>query len=704
MAHCSDPADAGPLELLAPAGDPAALEAALDAGASSVYFGFATLNARRGAGNFRQEQFAPAVAAVHARGAKAYLTLNIDLADRELGQAVRMLELARQSGADAVLVRDSALLAFRPLYPELAFHFSTQTCMANSADVAAAGEWGAARVVLAREMSLPEIAAASAVPGVETEVFVQGALCFCISGRCLLSSWVGGHSGNRGVCTSPCRVPWTASGAAVGTPFSMRDLSAIRRLEALRRAGVSALKIEGRLRTAVWVRQAVTLYRRALDGEKAVEKGSDPFILDEAAQLGQSTGRLLTCGYLDAERDALTGVADRAPCADGSVDGAGEDDLNSSDEAESDAPRYDFQMTVQPRGVECQCTCGGRSISWSIPKTVVRRAHKASSIGQLLAWLESQTLAGARLEKATTNDTEFLLVPRAVNALVDRITAAIRQARKAPDEMLRIELPPAVRAVLEKDAPHAANQRCLGETPDRVRLDVHQVGPFVTVVRPEGIIVEGLSGSKLDKLLALARGVPLVVALPSVFFESEIKSLDALLRGCAAAGVTAEVNSWGGWRLARQAGVTMEAGPGLAVLNSLAARVLGDAGMRCITLSLEADRRRLEEATAHCPTPCALIVYGRPALMITRVRVAEEFLGQVCEDRRGVKMIPQRHGHLTAFRPVEAFDLRGLSNAKIRVRHLVADLVGAADPVGDWYDSPAADTETFRFNYDRGLF
>ena len=107
MAHCSDPADAGPLELLAPAGDPAALEAALDAGASSVYFGFATLNARRGAGNFRQEQFAPAVAAVHARGAKAYLTLNIDLADRELGQAVRMLELARQSGADAVLVTET---------------------------------------------------------------------------------------------------------------------------------------------------------------------------------------------------------------------------------------------------------------------------------------------------------------------------------------------------------------------------------------------------------------------------------------------------------------------------------------------------------------------------------------------------------------------------------------------------------------------
>ena len=118
-----------------------------------------------------------------------------------------MLELARQSHADAVLVRDPALLLLRAEYPEIEFHFSTQTCMTNSADVAAAGKLGANRVVLAREMTLAEIAAASAVPGVETEVFVQGALCFSVSGRCLLSSWAGGRSGNRGTCTSPCRVP-----------------------------------------------------------------------------------------------------------------------------------------------------------------------------------------------------------------------------------------------------------------------------------------------------------------------------------------------------------------------------------------------------------------------------------------------------------------------------------------------------------------
>ncbi|HEX2971738.1 MAG TPA: peptidase U32 family protein, partial [Tepidisphaeraceae bacterium] len=292
--------NAHPLELLAPAGSFEALQAALDAGASAIYLGLKSLNARRGARNFDQEEFARAVETAHAHGARVHLTLNIDLTQRDLGQAARMLELARQVHADAVLVRDPAFLALRPHYPELEFHFSTQTCMTSSADVAAAGQLGASRVVLARELTLSEIAAASAVPGVQTEIFAQGALCFCISGRCLLSSWVGGHSGNRGACTSPCRVPWNLGDSPAGTPMSMRDLSIAHRLDELRKAGVVSLKIEGRLKNPRWVAQAVSLYRRALAGE-------DPATLArDAADLGAYTGRSMTCGYLDAQRADLT--------------------------------------------------------------------------------------------------------------------------------------------------------------------------------------------------------------------------------------------------------------------------------------------------------------------------------------------------------------------------------------------------------------
>jgi putative protease len=298
-----------PMELLAPAGAGEALEAALRSGASAVYLGLRTLNARRRARNFTPDELPDAVQRAHQAGARVYLTLNIDLTQRELGQAARMLELARQCGVDAVLVRDPALLALKPLFPKVEFHFSTQTCMANSADVQAARTLGIRRIVLARELTLKEIAAASAAgadePRVETEVFVQGALCFCVSGRCLLSSWVGGRSGNRGSCTSPCRAPWTVDSDAAGTPLSMHDLAAVHRLDELGDAGVTALKIEGRLKTAAWVGRAVSLYRRALDGDPS------PGRLGEASMLGAYTGRAMTDAYLDGHFTELTGLSGR---------------------------------------------------------------------------------------------------------------------------------------------------------------------------------------------------------------------------------------------------------------------------------------------------------------------------------------------------------------------------------------------------------
>jgi U32 family peptidase len=746
-------------ELLAPVGDWAVLEAALKAGADAVYLGLRTLNARRRAKNFSPDEFHKAVELIHARGAKAYLTLNIDLAQRELGQAARILELARQCHADAVLVRDPALLALRPHYgkgdrsnlcaapfgpfrqigpvpfstPELQFHFSTQTCMANSADVAAAGKLGANRVVLAREMSLAEITAASAVTGVETEVFVQGALCFSVSGRCLLASWTGGRSGNRGTCTSPCRVPWTEGGKGdrsnlceapgtdrrlVGpfrqigpvpfsapfptTPLSMKDLCLIDRLPELRRAGVAALKIEGRLKNAQWVSRAVGLYKRALAGE---ETGT---LLIEVEQLGDYTGREMTSAYLNGLRDDLTGQAEgRQSTVEIEKQEAEtlseQAPLLPADESESDEPTYDLQLMIEPKAIACVCTCGSREEKWTIPKTVIRRPEKAIAVGSLLEQLEGGNLQGFDLGVGETNDPEFLLTPRAVNALIDRISKTIRLAKKSPDELVHIELPPAVSDLLIPAKPSEANCLSLGNNPDRVRMDAKTAAAFLRRIRPAGAIVDGLSGNTLHQVRAICENVSLIVALPQVFFEDEIPKIKSLIRACADEGLTVEVNSWGGWRLAKAAKAVMEAGPGMAVLNSLAAQVLAEKGMKCVTLSPEADRRQLEELTSHCPTPCSLTVFGRPPLLTTRVQIPERFVGQVLTDRRNVQIIPRREHGLYMFRPVRPFDLRGCVNERIRVKHLVVDLVGSDDPVSDWQNAPLPDDEVFHFNYDRTL-
>jgi collagenase-like PrtC family protease len=725
------------LELLAPAGDWSAMEAALDAGADAIYFGLTSLNARRRAKNFRQEEFAPAVEAIHARGARAYLTLNIDLTERELGQAARILELARQSRVDAVLVRDPALLALRPEYPELEFHFSTQTCVTNSADVQAAGKLGAARCVLAREMTLGEIAKASAVPGIQTEVFVQGALCFSVSGRCLLSSWAGGRSGNRGSCTSTCRVPWSVADEPAGTPLSMHDLATIHRLGALRRAGVKGLKIEGRLKNPAWVGRAVSLYRQALarlaDGGAAGP--SDEEFLRQVAELGDYTGRAMTCGYLDGDRDGLTGVAgreasdDALPASEAGTQGAtgvsSVPDVGQVDEgpnkgqivnlpygtgkmpvapdaaeADDDGSTFDFSLMIEPQGIVCSFRCGGRTIEWTVPKTVVRRAHKAVPVGQVLDMLAAGPIQNCALRQAETNDPEFLMVPRAVNALMDRVSNAVRQSHKAPGDTIKASLPPSVHAILERTDRHEMNRRKLGDEPDRARLRAPDVGEFTRQVQPEAVIVEGVTAGSLDRVLTAARSVPVVVALPSVFFEDEIPRLVKLLELCKAAKTTVEVNSWGGWRLAQHAGVRMEGGPGLGVLNSLAAQTLRNLGLRLVTLSVEADRRQFEELTAHCPAPCSMVIYGRPPLMTSRVRVPEESLGQPLEDRRGVRMIAQREQGLVVFRPTRPFDLREVQNERIHVQHLVVDLVDAEDPIVEWYDRPE---EAFKFNYDRTL-
>jgi collagenase-like PrtC family protease len=694
-----NPDSVPPLELLAPAGDEEALQAALEAGATAVYFGLPILNARRRAPNFTHQQLPAAVQAIHARGARAYLTLNVDIAERELEIAARVLELAHRTGCDAVLVRDPALLALHPAYPSLDFHFSTQSSVANSADLAAVGILGAARAVLAREMTLSEIAAAGAHAPVETEVFVQGALCFSVSGRCLLSSWVGGRSGNRGQCASPCRVPWSISGEPHGTPLSMQDLSALERLPELQRAGVRALKIEGRMKNAAWVRRAVSLYRRALDGEPLEN------LREEVQQLGEYTGRQMTSGYLDGQREGLTGAAGRPRSAACSVDETeAEDSIDSAGTTRSrDSSTYELEVMIEDRGVHLRCQCAGIEDAWTIPKTVIHRPHKAVSVETLSQRLSDEAVHGCSLARMTTNDPEFRLVPRAVNAVIARISKTVQRGRKNQNELIVVKLPADTQVLLKKPERHPVNQTALGNPPDRARLNVASLEEFLRTVRPGSVIVEGITADNVRAVRNQCRRTPLIVALPAVFFEDDLDALRKLLAECARSNLIVEVNSWGGWHLAKEAGVRVESGPGLAVLNSLAARVLAKAGIEGVTLSVEGDRRQFEELTAYCPLPSSLYVFGRPALMISRVQLPDAYVERELVDRRNTRLVARREQGLWVLRPEEPFDLRNLENERIRVKHLVVDLVGSPDPVDEWQRVPSRGRVTFHFNYERGL-
>ena len=250
-------------ELLAPAGSAPAMVAAVQCGADAVYLGAGDFNARRSAENFGGELDA-AVGYCHARGVKVYVTLNTMVRQDEIQRLEATIAEICRAGADGVIVQDLGVArAVRQMAPALPLHASTQMAVHNVQGVDFLVRQGFTRVVLAREMEYPEIARC-ANRGAELEVFVHGALCVSCSGQCLMSSLIGGRSGNRGLCAQPCRMKYRMDGAE-GYLLSTRDLCGLDGLEALVQAGANSLKIEGRLKRPEYVAQTVSTYRDALD-------------------------------------------------------------------------------------------------------------------------------------------------------------------------------------------------------------------------------------------------------------------------------------------------------------------------------------------------------------------------------------------------------------------------------------------------------
>ena len=304
------------VELLAPAGGPRALRAALAAGADAVYFGLERWSARAFAGNFEGEDaVVEAVDLAHLYHARAYLALNTLLKDDEVGPALAALEAPYLAGLDALIVADLGFaLQVRRAYPGLALHASTQAGAHSSSQVQALAELGFSRAVLARELSLDEIAALETA-GLPLEVFVHGALCYGYSGDCLLSSMVGGRSGNRGRCSQSCRLRYTVTRAGEGTTpaagaaagglaaepsrvMSTSDLAAIAVLPQLVAAGAASLKIEGRMKDAAYVGVTTAVYREALDAALADPEGY--VVLPEwRRSLEQSFSRSFTTAHLE---------------------------------------------------------------------------------------------------------------------------------------------------------------------------------------------------------------------------------------------------------------------------------------------------------------------------------------------------------------------------------------------------------------------
>lgn len=252
-------------ELLAPVGSKEALIAAIENGADAVYFGGTLFSARQFAYNFTNEELEWAIDYAHIRGVRAYVTVNTLVKDTELEKAGEYLQFLCSAGADAVIVQDIGILRLlREQLPALPVHASTQMTIHNIEGVKFLQEMGVKRVVLAREMSLDEISRIKSQTSIEIETFIHGALCFSYSGQCLLSSMIGGRSGNRGYCAQPCRKKYRI-GEVEGYLLSPKDLNMSEHIGALLDAGIDSFKIEGRMKRPEYVAGVVRVYRKLID-------------------------------------------------------------------------------------------------------------------------------------------------------------------------------------------------------------------------------------------------------------------------------------------------------------------------------------------------------------------------------------------------------------------------------------------------------
>ena len=298
-------------ELLAPAGNKEAFIAAVESGADAVYFGGEMLNARMGAGNFSLSEMKEAIDFAHKRNVKTYVTVNTLVKDSEMNEALSYCKKLYELGADALIIQDLGLgYALKKMLPGFPLHLSTQGSIYDLNGVLAAKKLGYERVVLARELSLKEIKEICSFTDMEIEVFTHGALCICYSGQCQMSRAIGARSGNRGACAQPCRLPYEMldgkSWSQKKYYLSPADLNLIDYIGELAEAGVSSLKIEGRMKSPEYVSVVISIYRKYLD--EYLERGNYEVSAEDRMSLLQIFNRGFNTGYMEgADKHFMSG-------------------------------------------------------------------------------------------------------------------------------------------------------------------------------------------------------------------------------------------------------------------------------------------------------------------------------------------------------------------------------------------------------------
>ena len=585
-------------ELLAPAGSPESLYAAVEAGADAVYLG-GLHSARAFAKNFDEAELADGIRYAHLFGVRVYVALNTLLYDRELTEVLPYAARLAAMGADAAIVADLGLMSLlhREL-PELPIHASTQAFIHNTRTADFYSAMGAERVVAARELSLDAITRLTADCRAEVEIFLHGALCVSHSGECLFSSLVGGRSGNRGECAQPCRLPYGR-----GYPLSLSDLALAGHIPALIDSGVSSLKIEGRMKSPTYVAGVTGIYRRLLDEGRAANEEE----WQTLTRLFSRSG--FTDRYLTATHDRpMLGIRTDANKADSRI---GEQNFTKKQVLIDGAANIRIGAPAT-----LTLTYGDRSVTVSgeCAAPAERAPLSEEDVRARLSRLGGTPFTFRPGAPTLTLDEGAFMTAGALNALRRDAVAALLGTPDAPRSVSYTPTP-AVRSPLPGRTAvcyTAAGARICTQSRffDRV---------YLTLTEHEHCATEG-------------------VAIPPVVTDAEAQEVAALLLAARKRGATHAIcDHYGAITLAREAGLTPVGGHRLNLTNSASVAALHAMGVLDVCLSPELTAPRLRELSGR------VITYGRIPLMLTERCFIREGFGcdscgtaELC-DRRGVR-------------------------------------------------------------------
>ncbi len=617
-------------ELLAPAGSPEALDAAIAGGADAVYFGGALFNARMNAKNFSGDTLKDAIHKCRLYGVKNNITLNTLVHDREMSDVLKYVEELYTLGADALIVADlGAASLIKRYFPDLELHASTQAAGHNTDAARILAELGFSRMVAARELSFGDLSALCKSSPIETELFIHGAICVSQSGGCLASSLIGGRSGNRGECAQPCRLPYrcAAKNGRDAYPLSLKDMCLASHITDILTLGAASLKIEGRMKSPEYVYGVTRIYRTLLDERRNASA-------EEISKLHALFSRSgFTDGYFTKKIDkSMLGIRTDADKAETSVHTAKSTDFAALIKERRRPLNMHLRIEAdKPASLTAELDEYSVTVTGVVPDKAINQPLTYEAVIKNL-----EKLGGTPFMPGSGSvhlDDGLIMPLSAINALrrdaVDEITKKLTLPREAklPQKLCAPEYTPAPQK-------KTARFHTYESIPENTKnLD--------TVYLP----LEKFTPEMADRVNG--------VIIPPVVFDSEKAEIESMLGGAYAAGIRhVLVSNLGHIQMAKDAGMTLHGDFRLNIFNAYTADVLTSLGFADLMASPELTLPKLRDLGL------APIIYGRVPLMTLEKCVIRELYS--CEECKKHDFLAIRDRKGTDFPVARAWNHRNI--------------------------------------------